>query len=571
MARNIAHLQTFFVKDTRGDESDRVIVVKVNGEAKAVQINDPMLWEALEAFRPIDLGLIGTILAVPSDTLRAGVVLSPEFMARNFMRDTLSGFIQSRKGMVPLVGTIGGFKQIATRSDAARLYRAFGGAYGDMWKGESAHAKKIVERMARRGGFAPWTVLSPRGVFDLLERIGSISEAGTRVAEFKKTMKPGNVDSLFEAAFNAREVSVDFGLHGHSPSVRSLTRIAPFSNPAIQGFAKMGRTGHESLLTTLLRGSILTARVPCSCSIGTRTCGRAVEEHLRHFDIGLKDELGQTIPVRFRNPTVGCRIRKHSRVHDPGGDRPEHQGVRQAPAEHLRERVRPARDPHGSPGSVELWGNANTYTDRPIVPESRGTWIGLQYNAGASLTARELGEAATTNPAKIDHASWLLRTLGTYATTRPRLARQVRKPPSSWLDMPVVRAFVHDRSIGLALRHRVLRTSQGATQNARSSPAAGARRLHRQHRGAFAEHAAKVPRDGRASQDSDLILRARYPGRKDRDDRGEQPGHQAAGQAVHARGRADRRENAAVGSAGSYEGGKRSLLTCRDLQPLEQR
>ena len=219
-----------------------------------------MLWEALgvQADRS---WADRAILAVPSDTLRAGVVLSPEFMARNFMRDTLSGFIQSRKGMVPLVGTIGGFKQIATRSDAARLYRAFGGAYGDMWKGESAHAKKIVERMARRGGFAPWTVLSPRGVFDLLERIGSISEAGTRVAEFKKTMKPGNVDSLFEAAFNAREVSVDFGLHGHSPSVRFLTRIAPFSNPAIQGFVKMGRTGHESLLTTLLRGSILTARI----------------------------------------------------------------------------------------------------------------------------------------------------------------------------------------------------------------------------------------------------------------------------------------------------------------------
>src|SRR5262249_19110861 len=142
VAQDLAAMQTFFQKNPVDDPRHRTIIVKVSGEPKALQINNPMLWKALQAFEPIDLGLVGKILAIPSDTLRAGVTITPEFMARNFTRDTLSGYIQSKKGMIPFVGTIGGFKEVLTRSDVARLYRAFGGAYGDMWKGESEQTRK---------------------------------------------------------------------------------------------------------------------------------------------------------------------------------------------------------------------------------------------------------------------------------------------------------------------------------------------------------------------------------------------------------------------------------------------
>lgn len=84
-------------------------MIRRQGRPYALQVNDELLWRALERFEPVDTGFIEKLLAVPADVLRAGIVLSPEFMARNFARDTLSGFIQSKKGLLPIAGTIGGF------------------------------------------------------------------------------------------------------------------------------------------------------------------------------------------------------------------------------------------------------------------------------------------------------------------------------------------------------------------------------------------------------------------------------------------------------------------------------
>ncbi len=377
MAQALAMMQTFFVPTTFGDEQNRITIVRTDGKPRALQVNDQMLWESLQAFQPLDLGIVGTMLAIPSDLLRAGVVMSPDFMARNFMRDTVSGFIQSKKGMIPVLGTIDGFREVATRSDIARLYRAFGGAFGDMWKGEAGYAKEVTERMARRGGFDARTILTPRGVLDVLQRIGAISEAGTRVSEFKATAKDGDIDSLFEAAYNAREVSVDFGLHGHNQNVRLLTRITPFLNPALQGLYKAGRTGKEQFFTTLLRGSALTAlSVALFLTNRDEDWYRDLERWEKntywHFDVGLRGEKGETIPLRLPKPFEwGAMF----------GSVPE--ALTQASidqngkefAKRLKTIFEDVFALRAVPTAVlvpaELWGNRNTFTNRPIVPEHK--------------------------------------------------------------------------------------------------------------------------------------------------------------------------------------------------------
>jgi hypothetical protein len=411
----------------------------------------------LQAFEPVDLGLLGKMLAIPSDLLRAGVTLSPEFMARNFMRDTLTGFIQSKHGMVPVAGTIGGFKEIWTRSDAAKLYRAFGGAYGDLWKGESSETRKVLERMAKRGKFDPRTILTPGGIISVLHRLGSISEAGTRVAEFKKTMNKGGIDSLIDAAYDAREVSVDFGMHGHNQTIRLLTRITPFLNPAMQGWYKAARTGREQFFRTLLRGSALTA---FSLALFMLNRGQDWYDELEqweknvywHIDVGLRDLDGHVIPLRIPKPFEFGAV---------FGSVPE--GLAQVAIDHnglhfaqrlasiwndvFAQRVIPT----AVLVPAEIWANKNTFTDRPIVPESvKNLDPEMQYGAHTSLTARKVGELTGTSPAQIDHAiRGFLGTMGVYGTM---LADQgVRAmgdyPPladSTWRQMPVVRAFVHD-------------------------------------------------------------------------------------------------------------------------------
>jgi hypothetical protein len=453
----LAQIQKLIVPQPNDVASERIVIVRVNGEPKALQVNDTLLFRALGSFEPVDLGLIESMLSVPADLLRSGVTLSPEFMARNFMRDTLSGFIQSKAGILPITSTIGGFKEIVTRSDTARLYRAFGSAYADMWHGESEKSRKILERMARRGKFDPRTILTPRGVIEVLKHFGSISEAGTRIAEFKKTARPSDIDSLFEAAYRAREVSVDFGMHGANRAVRMLTRITPFLNPAMQGLYKAARSGREQFGLTLLRGSVLTA-----FSIALYMLNRDEEwyDELEkwernvywHFDVGLRDNKDQVIPLRVPKPFEWGAI---------FGSVPEalaQVAIDQQPKRFAKRLASIWSDvfalraiPTALLVPTELWANKNNFTDRRIVPEYKERLDPeLQYGPQTSLTAREIGSTADVSPAKVDH---LIRgffgTMGMYSVMLSdqvvrKLGNYPDLPASTWRQMPVVRAFVHD-------------------------------------------------------------------------------------------------------------------------------
>jgi len=455
-AAALAQVQKLIVPNPLDDTSERIVIVRINGTPKALQINNKLLAKVLQSFEPIDLGIVEKLLSVPSDLLRAGVTLSPEFMARNFMRDTLSGFIQSKAGILPVVGTAAGFKEVATRSDVAKLYRSFGAAYADIWKGESTQTAKILERMAKRGKFDPRTILTPGGIIRALHALGSISEAGTRVGEFKKTAKPGDVDSLIEAAYNAREVSVDFGMHGANPTVRLLTRITPFLNPAMQGLYKMTRSGRERFAVTLFRGAFLTA---FSVALYLLNRGADWYDELEqwernvywHFDVGLRND-GQVIPLRVPKPFEWGAV---------FGSFPEaltQYAIERRGRDFWKRLASIWNDvfalravPTAALVPAEVWANKNTFTDRPIVPESKaGLDPELQHGNYTSLTAREIGNVTGTSPAVIDH---LMRgffgTLGTYAVILADIvARQAGDYPSlpekTWRQFPLVKAFVHD-------------------------------------------------------------------------------------------------------------------------------
>lgn len=458
-AEALATVQTFFVKNPFGDDQDRVIVIRRSGRPYALQVNDEMLWQALERFEPVDMGFLEKLLAVPADVLRTGIVLSPEFMARNVARDMLSGFVQSKAGILPVAGTLNGFKEVATRSDAARLYRAFGGAYGDMWRADSGLERALVERMARRGGFDPATIVTPRGLIALLHRLGSVTEAGTRVAEFKKSKGDGTVDELIDAAYNAREVSVDFGMHGHSRMVRFLTRITPFMNPALQGWYKAARTAKTQPFATVLRGGMLAA-----ASIFLYLNNRdedwydEIEQWERntywHLDVGLRDKAGQVIPARIPKPFEWGGF---------FGSIPEAlaQVAIDQHGKRFAKRLASIVDdvfmirtiPTALLVPAELWANKNQFTGRQIVPEHRERLAPeLQSTAGTSLTARKIGELADVAPAKLDHAvRGLFGTLGTYTVM---LADQALRAsgedpaalPLPWQRAPVARVFFHDPS-----------------------------------------------------------------------------------------------------------------------------
>jgi len=100
---------------------------------------------------------------------------------------------------------------------------------------------------------------------------------------------------------------------------------------------------------------------------------------------------------------------------------------------------------------TELWANKNTFTGRPIVPESKmGLDPELQFTDADSLTARELGKRTGASPAQLDYAvRGFLGTLGVYGTMLTDQGLRLTgdyaaAPAATWRQMPVVKSFVHD-------------------------------------------------------------------------------------------------------------------------------
>jgi len=223
--------------------------------------------------------------------LRAGAVLTPEFMSRNQLRDLAAAGIIS-KHLVHTRKILG--VEFPDPADAlllpVRILRGLGyaiegetgkaikgrgllglqGKPGEMWlrfvNSKAAHANLVAldqENLRKhdeelvRGARTPWQNLKKAGrnpvryvmhshPITLLQELSNLTENSTRLAVFERTgadlMSEGysRREAEFQAGIAARESSTDFGRSGEYGYV--INRIIPFFNAALQGADKLART-----------------------------------------------------------------------------------------------------------------------------------------------------------------------------------------------------------------------------------------------------------------------------------------------------------------------------------------
>jgi hypothetical protein len=454
-ASNLAAMQTFFTPSGKADERTRTIVYKRGGELKAAQVNDPLLWKTLGNMPPVQVGLIAELLALPAQTLRAGVVLDPTFMIRNAIRDTLSATIQSKGAFLPVASTVQGFKMKAQHDDAYRLYRAFGGAFADQFR-EPEEAAKIIERMAKRGGFSAGSILSPWRVLDILKGAGAYAEAGSRIGEFSKTYKPGDIDSALEAALNAREVSTDFGMRGGNEAIQVWTRIVPFMNPALQGIYKAGRVlsgvdGRQAQVKAAVIGtSMALASMALALLNADEDWYQRLEEWEKatywHFKIGAEI---YRVPKPFEYGGLFASAPEAIALLQQGKE--DWQDFKKRMLQVLAQVLGLRVVPQAAAIIAEPWANKSMFTGRKLVPDrQQNLEPGLQAGPGTSKSAQVIGEALNYPPAVIDnHVRNTLGTLGVHAVTAAdALLEQSGVVPQgrerTWRQWPVIKALVHD-------------------------------------------------------------------------------------------------------------------------------
>jgi hypothetical protein len=464
-ANELSYMQTFFQNKPIGDEKNRIIIIKEAGLPVAIKVHDQTVWRSLHAMAPMEFGLLTDFLSIPAETVRTGIVMDPGFMGANFSRDTLSGFIQSQMGvtLTPVVSSAAGMMDVVTGAERYKLYRALGGAFADIWHGDSKETHHTIKRLTKAGGFHPLSVVNPASYWRTLRRIGTVTESGTRFKAFDKMLDlaPTDPGHALLSALEGREVSVDFGLHGVSKTMRVLERITPFLNPAKQGLYKMNRTIIDQPLTTLMRGSPLVLLTFYLWMLNKdedwyKDIENWEKNHYWHADIGLRydtdDEKDIVIPLRVPKPfEYGALFGSFPEalfqyLHDDKGE-----DALWRAASTIEDVFMLRAAPPALLLPVEMWANRSSFTERPIVPGYlQGIDPKYQYSAGTSSISRDLGKLTGIAPVRQDYiVRSIFGTLGMYALMAvddpyAQLTGKERKPARHWWQQQGLRRFFSD-------------------------------------------------------------------------------------------------------------------------------
>ncbi|MDP3939803.1 MAG: LPD38 domain-containing protein [Deltaproteobacteria bacterium] len=228
---------------------DNQIAVFRDGKREVYEVP----FEAAEAMKALDresAPIWARILATPARTLRAGAVLTPDFMLRNVARDQLSAFIFSKNGYVPVLDAIRGVTEIAKSGETYQNWLKSGGANATLVSMDRAYLQErlfSLDAYKSAGLFERgWNVA--KSPIEVLRIASELFENATRVGEFKRAgggKGAAKVDIL-AAGFESREVTLDFARIG--AQTRAVNMLVAFWNARVEGIDRTARAAKDNPL-----------------------------------------------------------------------------------------------------------------------------------------------------------------------------------------------------------------------------------------------------------------------------------------------------------------------------------
>nr|DAX55235.1 MAG TPA: Type I restriction enzyme Methylase [Caudoviricetes sp.] len=232
-------------------KTDNTFNVWENGE-KVTYETTPELIETMHMLDKEKANMVTRIMSYPTNWLRAGATLSPEFIMRNPVRDMIGAAIYSKHGFIPVLDTFKGLS----------LYLKKGPLYWEYMKSGAAHAAMVSLDRDYLGGQlrdimkreSKFTKLIKNPI-EALRAMSEATEMATRLAEFDNARKgyTGVGNRLFskerkplsarEAALESRDITLDFSRMGSH--TKTANRVVAFFNATIQGADKMARAFKE--------------------------------------------------------------------------------------------------------------------------------------------------------------------------------------------------------------------------------------------------------------------------------------------------------------------------------------
>lgn len=427
---------------------DNVVTVLIRGKKYFYQ-TDPMLYQALAATEKEQMGITIKLLSYPTRWLRAGAILSPEFMIRNPMRDIMSAYVYSKYGFIPPIDFTKGVFSLVGKDKDYWLWRMAGGEHAMFVSMDRTYLKKSFEEIVGGKKYTHYL----KNPLEALRILSEMSETPTRLGEFKKGIAR-MVDPV-EAAYASREVTIDFAKMGNTGRV--LNRLYAFWNAWAEGWDKLIREfKHHPTKTTakVVSGITMPSILLYFINRDDPRWKEIPQWQKDLFWIFMTEEHIYRIPKPFELGiifgSVPERILEYIDEKDP-------EAMKKL-AENILVGTSPGLLPTAFQPLVENWANYNFFLARPVVPISREALPPeAQYTAYTSEVAKILGKTVNYPPAKIDNLfRGYFAGLGRHATeTTDKILigtgiSSVIKPEPTLADKPVTKAFVVRRPIGSA-------------------------------------------------------------------------------------------------------------------------
>ncbi|WP_410487842.1 LPD38 domain-containing protein [Aeromonas caviae] len=449
------------------------IMVKLEGEDYMIRVEDPDLYRAMTFFDRKPFGAMVNVAAKAKRLLTAGVTASPEFMLRNFLRDSLSSWAISKDGFKPMIDSIKGVRK-TWRMDGSTIDVMFSGAsfLGGYVNGNDPTAMAdTVRKSLRRKGMTPEQIAryeksiirnaaQAKGVvanvWEKYNRYGEAFENANREAVYAAAIKAGK--SHAQAAFESKDL-MDFSMMGAARFIQGASMVLPFFNARLQGLGKLSRELRYNPREIAKRAGMITAM---SLSLLAANWDDERYEELPdwdkdanwHFFVG---DQHFRIPKPFEIGVMFGTIPE--RIVRAMGDKDTGAQFGKAVARAIGDTFALNPTPQIVKPLVEAAFNYDTFRGAPIdSPQDLAVKAEARYNEQTSLLMRELGELSGLSPKQLEHlVIGYTGTMGSYVmATADGLIRASRPGESaSWRadEIPLVKAVYRGTGPAKSTQH----------------------------------------------------------------------------------------------------------------------
>lgn len=189
-----------------------------------------------------------------AQTLRTGATISPSFIVRNLLRDTMSATVNSKTGLyLPFVDNVRGAWKLHFDKEFSAEYHASGASMSTYMRADADSSRDLTkELLGHKYDSYPVIVKQVRQLISYAwhkyEKFGNLIEDSTRAGEFRRARNQGL--SIDQAGQLAREITLDFSRHGKKGQI--VNKYVPFFNATIQGTDKFIRTFKDNPMRAIL-------------------------------------------------------------------------------------------------------------------------------------------------------------------------------------------------------------------------------------------------------------------------------------------------------------------------------